>query len=76
MTRLYDITVERVKEPLAVKREGVRFGWRLESDEKDVFQTSCTVTVSLDGQTVWEGRYDGSRTVDVTSDAVFLTGKK
>ncbi len=76
MTRLYDITVERVKEPLAVKREGVRFGWRLESDGKDVFQTSCTVTVSLDGQTVWEGRYDGSRTVDVTSDAVFLPGKK
>ena len=32
MTRLYDITVERVKEPLAVKCKGVRFGWRLESD--------------------------------------------
>ena len=36
MVKLYDLTVERVKEPLAVKRSGVRFGWKLDSDEKDV----------------------------------------
>lgn len=76
MTRLYDITVERVKEPLAVKCKGVRFGWRLESDGKDVFQTSYAVTVSLDGAVVKTIAGEGTRTVDVTLDEALLPGKK
>ena len=76
MTRLYDITVERVNEPLAVRREGVRFGWRLESDGKDVFQTSYAVTVSLDGAVVKTIAGEGTRTVDVTLDEALLPGKK
>lgn len=76
MIRLYDLTVERVKEPLAVKCEGVRFGWKLDSDENDVFQKSYTVTVSLDGQTVRVIRGEGTQTVDVAAGAVFLPGRK
>ena len=76
MIKLYDITTERVKEPLSVRCEGVRFGWKLDSDEKGVFQTGCTVTVSLDGETVWKTEREGGCTTDITADTVFLTGRK
>ena len=75
MVRLYDLTVERVKEPLAVKRSGVRFGWKLDSDEKDVMQTGYSLTVFLDGEPVWEKKEDTDSTVDITADAEFLPGK-
>ena len=75
MVRLYDLTVERVREPLAVKRSGVRFGWKLDSDEKDVMQTGYSLTVFLDGEPVWEKKEDTDNTVDITADAEFLPGK-
>ncbi len=76
MVRLYNLTTERVKEPLAVKCENVRFGWKLDTDEKDVMQKSCKITVSLDGKTVWESAAETDETVDITSGARFLPGKK
>ena len=76
MVKIYDLTVERVKEPLAVKRGGVRFGWKLDSDEKNVMQTAYTVKVSLEGKTVWEISEESANTVDVTADSAFLPGKK
>jgi len=76
MVKLYDLTVERVKEPLAVKRSGVRFGWKLDSDEKDVFQTGYTVTVLLDGEKAWEKKEQTDNTVDITLDCELLPGKK
>ena len=75
MVRLYDLTVERVREPLAVKRSGVRFGWKLDSDEKDVMQTGYSLTVFLDGEPVWEKKEDTDNTVDITADTEFLPGK-
>ena len=76
MVKLYDLTVERVKEPLAVKRSCVRFGWKLESDEEDVFQTRYEIKVSLDGKTVWEKTEETDNTVDITLDTELLPGKK
>ncbi|MBO4869261.1 MAG: family 78 glycoside hydrolase catalytic domain [Clostridia bacterium] len=75
MTKLYDITVERVKTPLAVKRFGVRFGWKLDSDAKNVFQTGYTVRVSLDGAAVWEKSEQSGETTDITADAALLPGR-
>ena len=58
MIKMYDLTAERVKEPRAVKKSGVRFGWKLDSDEKDVMQTGYSLTVFLDGEPVWEKKED------------------
>ncbi|MBO4421846.1 MAG: family 78 glycoside hydrolase catalytic domain [Clostridia bacterium] len=76
MTRMYDITVERVKEPLAVRRGGVRFGWKLDSDAENVYQTGYTVAVFLDGEPVWEKSEKSAQTVDVTAGVEFLPGRK
>ena len=75
MVKLYDLTVERVKEPLAVRCENVRFGWKLDSDEKNTVQTGYTVTVYLDGEQVWEKTEQSDETVDVTCGAELLPGR-
>ncbi len=77
MIRLYDLSVERVSAPAAVPSSGLRFGWKIESDEPDTVQTGYRLRVLLRGTVLYDsGMTDGDRTVDVTAgDAVFPRGE-
>ncbi|MBQ3870352.1 MAG: family 78 glycoside hydrolase catalytic domain [Clostridia bacterium] len=76
MTKLYDLTVERAKHPLALPTSGLRFGWKLDSDGKNVKQTAYRLTVKQDGRTVYDKKTASSQTVDVTPKISFAPGKE
>ena len=76
MTKLYDLTVERAKQPLALGKSGLRFGWKLDSDAQNVKQTAYRLKIETDGKTVYDEKIDSDVTVDVTPDATFEAGKK
>ena len=75
MVKLYGLTVERVKEPLAAPCKNVRFGWKLGSDENNVVQNGYSIAVLLNGERVWEKEEETDNTVDVRADVEFLPGR-
>ncbi|MBP5209996.1 MAG: family 78 glycoside hydrolase catalytic domain [Clostridia bacterium] len=77
MTHLYDLTVERVRSPLAVGTRELRFGWKIASDARDVRQTAYRLSLSeADGPLVWEGEEAGDKTVDVVPPVELEAGKR
>ena len=46
MLNLYDFSVDYVKEPSLVRTKGLRFGWKLDSDRKNVLQSTYRIVIS------------------------------
>ena len=46
MLKLYDFSVDYVTNPTLVRTTGLRFGWKLDSDRRDVLQKTYRITVS------------------------------
>ena len=55
MTKLYDLTTEKLKRATGIDLQYPRFGWKISSDVQDLKQVSYRVTVTdRDGDTVWD----------------------
>ena len=48
------LRVENLDAPLGIDTPAPRFSWRIESDQRDVVQTSYELHVESDGATVWD----------------------
>ncbi|MBQ8578175.1 MAG: family 78 glycoside hydrolase catalytic domain [Clostridia bacterium] len=46
MLKLYDFSIDYVKNPTLIRTRGLRFGWKPDSDQKDTMQTSYRITVT------------------------------
>ena len=45
MLKLYDFSVDYVKSPTLVRTVGLRFGWKLDSDRRDVLQSTYRIVI-------------------------------
>lgn len=54
MLNLYDLTVDFSKKQLLAETEGLRFGWKLNTDARGVKQTSYSLTITRDGRPVFD----------------------
>lgn len=54
MLRLYDLSVNAVKAPLAIPCRDLRFAWKLSSDKQDVHQTSYRITLHSAADVLWD----------------------
>ena len=46
MLKIYDFSVDYIKEPSLVRTKGLRFGWQLDSDRKNVLQSTYRIVIS------------------------------
>lgn len=54
MLKLYDFSVDYVRNPSLVRTTGLRFGWKLDSDRTNVLQKDYRITVCKDGDVVFD----------------------
>ena len=48
MLKLYDFSVDYVKSPTLVRTVGLRFGWKLDSDRRDVLQSTYRIVIEIE----------------------------
>ncbi len=76
MLIIRDFSIDYVKNPTLVRTHGLRFGWKLESDRKNVRQTSYRIAV-MHGDTVVAdtGTVDDAAYFDLTVPALSLASR-
>ena len=73
MLKLYDFSVDYVKNPTIVKTKDLRFGWKLDSDNIDVLQTSYRIIIkNEDGTAADTGIVKSEDVCDITIDSLKL----
>ncbi|NMP38250.1 MAG: family 78 glycoside hydrolase catalytic domain [Clostridiales bacterium] len=66
MIKLKRLTVERTVTPNAVPLSGLRFGWIIESDAAEVYQTSYRLRIFSEGSSIYDsGTLESACSVDV-----------
>ena len=51
---LTHLTTELASRPLGLDEARPRFGWRIDSEDRDVLQRAYRVTVSREGEILWD----------------------
>ena len=54
MLKIYDVSINHIKEYVLVKRSGLRFGWKLSSDKRDVRQSSYRIIINDGDATIFD----------------------
>lgn len=73
MLKIYDITVDLVKQPLAASVQGTRFSWKTESDRASVRQQSFRAKISSESGTVFDsGIIESRESVEVSFPSLTL----
>lgn len=73
MLKIYDVTVDLVKKPLAASKIDTRFSWKLDSDKPNSSQKSFRAIIQNDTETIFDSDIIESReTVGVVFDGLVL----
>lgn len=74
MLKLYDFSIDYVKNPTLVKTEGLRFGWKLSSDKQNVLQKSYRIVIQNEnGIAADTDEVMSSDVCDITVDSLKLS---
>ncbi len=75
MLRLYDLSVNAVKNPTYIPYENLELGWKLDSDRTNVLQTSYRVVISTAADSSYDtGVVTSNASVHVPLDVILPTG--
>lgn len=76
MLKLYDLSIDYINNPSLVNTEGLRFGWKLESSNTDVYQKSFRVKISDAKGTVFDsGTVESNKCYDVSFENLILPSR-
>jgi len=77
MLKLYDFSVENVKNPFLIPCENLRFGWKLDSSNTEVLQSSYRLIITDENGTVFDsGRIDSEKYFDITFEGLKLRSRR
>ncbi|MBR5870321.1 MAG: family 78 glycoside hydrolase catalytic domain [Clostridia bacterium] len=76
MLNIYDFSVDYVIAPTLVRTRGLRFGWKLDSDNKDVLQKDYRIVIADEnGITADTGVIESSSYFDITIPDLILSSR-
>jgi len=76
MLRVYDLAIDYVSSPAVIRISGLRFGWKLDSEEENVLQTSYRIVISNeDGIAVDTGTVLSEKFIDITIPGLVLRSR-
>lgn len=74
MLKIYDITVDFAKEPLAASLRGTRFSWKLDSDKAGVLQADFCIEIFSEKEKVFDsGVIESKESVEISFDSLILS---
>lgn len=76
MLKIYDFSVNYAVSPTLIPIKAIRFGWKLESEERDVLQASYRIVITKESETVADtGTVLSGRLFNVGIDGLTLDSK-
>ncbi|MBQ8407811.1 MAG: family 78 glycoside hydrolase catalytic domain [Clostridia bacterium] len=74
MLKIYDLTVDLVKNPLAASLCGTRFSWKLDSERSGTYQKSYRLVIASEGNPFFDsGVIEGNESVEISFPALSLS---
>ncbi|MBE6657817.1 MAG: hypothetical protein E7604_05155 [Ruminococcaceae bacterium] len=76
MLKIYDFSIDYVRNPSLIRTKDLRFGWKLDSDRRDVLQTAYRIVIENEaGTTADTGVLESDAFFDITIPHLHLSSR-